>query len=243
MAQVLRQPVDRLSVKTHLCICVVVLVKINCAELEVLWKRTDIDLNSVVGTANDDILDYKRCTTRVTGFVKPYVELLESQTVLSSDIKSLLNFQRFELTVLNFDDWLQDVNARTFKPGITPLSEIEVFAYRFVSAALIRFSEAGDKVGKCCVAPLVSLEVEMEACTHSVVTKDVVKLLQEGRALAVGDSIKERLSLVSGDNLTADWVSRAQAVFRGSPEFVLEEGDPACSVVVFEFGALAHSEE
>ena len=153
------------------------MVKVDCAELEVLRKRADVNLGGVFVAGNNDIFDHDRSTIGVASLVQTNVELLESQAVLAANCETLLDLQRFELAVLNLDDRLQDIDAGGFEPGVTPLSEVEVVTKGSVSAPLIRLGETGDEVGERSVAPLVSLEVEVEAGAHGFVPKYVVELL------------------------------------------------------------------
>jgi len=57
------------------------------------------------------------------------------------------------------------------------------------------------------MAPLVLLEVVVQASTHDIMAKDVEELHDEGGTLAIRDTVIERLSLISSGDSAADWVS------------------------------------
>jgi hypothetical protein len=54
-----------------------------------------------------------------------------------------------------------------------------------------------DKVREGSVAPLMFLEVRVEALLHGLITKEIIKLLQDSRPLSVAYTVEHRLGLAS----------------------------------------------
>ena len=69
-------------------------------------------------------------------------------------------------------------------------------------------------------------------------------MLDEGRALPIGNPIVECLSLACVFNVAADWVRRlTETISRYAPEFVLKKSDPARVVETRKFGTFAHDQK
>ena len=62
----------------------VILVKVNCAKLEVLWEGTDVDLCDVLITTNNHIFDDDRGSASGSSLIDANIELLKPKTVFTA---------------------------------------------------------------------------------------------------------------------------------------------------------------
>ena len=73
------------------------------------------------------------------------------------------------------------------------------------------------------MTPLVFGEIRPETSAHDLVTQHKEQLFDEGRALAIRDSIIQRLSLSGICHSAADRVCRRKTISGQAPELVFQK--------------------
>ena len=104
------------------------------------------------------------------------------------------------------------------------------------------FTQATDNVINCGVLVCIPLEVQLKACTHGFMTHNLVHLLHEASAKAIGRTVVEDLAHISLLHLAADRVARAETFTADTPELVFQESEPGCLIKVGQFGAANHGQ-
>ena len=109
--QIFSEPVNRLTVKAHFSIGMLVLVKEHSAKLKVSWERADVNFCHLIIRSHDHILDHNGSTTCVSCFVETDIELLQSETVFAALPHTLLDFETADLAIFNFQNWLESIDS------------------------------------------------------------------------------------------------------------------------------------
>lgn len=154
--------------------------------------------------------------------IKSNVYFLFSKDIFTSKIASLLNLERFDAIVIcPFNYWLKNVDSTSLQPRITPVSEVKIFTHWFVTDVVISPLQAANEVRQCCVLPFIDLEVSVQARFKSLMSNHFIYLLQEWRAFAVWNSVKQWFCFICSGNYSTDWMSWRKLIGVYAPEFVL----------------------
>jgi hypothetical protein len=150
------------------------MIYIDQGNFSIEWYLNIIELILIT---NDNILDHMRL---IIFIINSNINFLESKSILSSEIISLLNLKLFDGTIfLISDNWFQNVDSTLVQPSVAPFNEVKIFAKRISSMLKIGFIESTDKICQLSILPLVLLKIFMKTFLNNFMSQQVMNLLQE----------------------------------------------------------------
>jgi hypothetical protein len=116
---------------------------------------------------------------------------------------SLSDFEALEFASVLFELSSELIDTFSLEPVFTPLSEVHRFKWLvFIVANL----HASNEIFELRIGPLMALEIDSEPRAESFPLHQVDELLDHARALAIGDTVDQRLSFVSRGAIALDTV-------------------------------------
>lgn len=111
MLKVILEPLDGLAIEADIGVNMIILIDVDGANLEIVWKRADIYVCHIIEVAQEHAFDDNRLAAWLLSIIEANTEFLDAQMASLTTVLSDLEAGKFTVLTIEFSDWLDSAHS------------------------------------------------------------------------------------------------------------------------------------